>query len=66
VSVLALSFMTTVPALSSWSVFVEGAGRNGLGGDVVSWGVYVDPALAGKSGATASNSGRRRRSAPRP
>lgn len=53
VSILALSFMTTVPALSSWSIFVEGSGRSGLGGDIATWGVFVDPALAGKNGVPA-------------
>lgn len=53
VSVLALSFNTTVPALSSWSIFVEGVGHSGLGGDLVCWGAYVDPTLAGRGGAPA-------------
>jgi hypothetical protein len=54
-----LVFNTTVPALKSCSVFVEGAGPKGLGGDIVSWGVYVDPALAGKGGAPADIDGTR-------
>jgi hypothetical protein len=36
--------------IASWSIFVEGAGRSGLGGDIVDWGVYLDPALAGANG----------------
>jgi hypothetical protein len=58
-SVQALSFNTTVPALSSWSVFVEGVGRSGLGGDLVSWGAYVDPTLAGRGAAPADLDGAR-------
>lgn len=47
--VVANSFSAPV-ALSSWSLFVEGAGLSGLGGDMVDWGTYADPALMGSSG----------------
>jgi hypothetical protein len=39
-----------VAQLSSWSIFVEGAGPSGLGGDIVDWGVYADRTLMGSSG----------------
>lgn len=47
--VVASSFAAPV-ALSSWSLFVEGVGPAGLGGDIVDWGGYADPALMGSSG----------------
>lgn len=37
-------------SLTSWSLFVDGAGPSGLGGDLVEWGAYLDPALAGANG----------------
>ena len=49
VGVQALSFNTSVPALASCSIFVEGVGPSGLGGDLVSWAIFVDSTLAGKS-----------------
>jgi uncharacterized protein YmfQ (DUF2313 family) len=49
----ALSFLQQTTPLQNWSVFVEGTGPSGLGGDVVAWGPYLDPALASKNGTPA-------------
>jgi hypothetical protein len=36
--------------LYNWSIFVEGVGPGGLGGDVFDWGVYLDPVHLGENG----------------
>ncbi len=36
--------------VNAWSIFVEGSGLSGLGGDMCDWGVYADPTLEGTSG----------------
>jgi len=59
VVVVSLSGATTTPPIASWSVFVEGAGRDGLSKDLCTWGAFLDPALAGKNGAPADREGAR-------
>jgi hypothetical protein len=49
-SISSLVAQFDLPALTSWSLFIEGTGSSGLGGDLVDWGVYVDPTLMGSSG----------------
>jgi len=35
--------------VSAWSVYVDGVGPSGLGGDLAEWGVFVDPGREGVS-----------------
>jgi len=53
VILIATAFGAAAPGIARWSLFVEGAGRNGLSGDLCSFGVYLDPQLAGKNGTPA-------------
>lgn len=39
--------------LKQWSLFVDGDGTYGLGGDLVDWAVYADPNLVGQTGVAA-------------
>lgn len=57
--VIVLSFAQRTPPITNWSVFVEGTGRDGLSKDLCAWGAFLDPALAGKSGAPADPDGAR-------
>jgi hypothetical protein len=42
--------ITGTGTLVMWSLFAEGVGPGGLAGDVLEWGVYLDPAHLGETG----------------